>query len=82
MQAQGVVQELGKQPFEPLRIELTDGSSYEIRHPDLVIVFPSKVIIATPGRQQPQPAESYDVVSLAHIMRLTPLNSSRPASKR
>lgn len=81
MHAQDVVDELKKQPFQPVRVELTDGLSYEIRHPDLVIVFPSKVVIATPGRNQPQPAERYDVVSMSHIMRLTPLNaSSTPAT--
>lgn len=81
MQAADVLDELRKRPFEPLRLHLTDGTMVEIRHPELVIVFPSKMIVALPGSQQPQPADRYDVVSLAHVMRLTPLNSpAQPSS--
>ena len=30
------VQELRKQPFQPFRIYMTDGSQFEIRHPELM----------------------------------------------
>ena len=76
MRPEDLIQELHRSPFVPLRLYLSDGSSYEIRHPELVIVFPGKAIIATPGKEKPQPAEGYDVVSLGHVMRLTPLQSS------
>jgi hypothetical protein len=76
MRPEDLVQELNRRPFEPFRLFLSDGSSYEVRHPELVIVFPGKAIIATPGKGQPQPAEKYDVVSMGHIMRLSPLNSA------
>jgi hypothetical protein len=76
MRPEDLIQELHRTPFVPLRLHRSDGSNFEIRHPELVIVFPGKAIIATPGKDKSQPAESYDVVSLGHVMRLTPLQIS------
>ena len=78
MAPQDIIVELRKQPFQPLCIHLTDGTTYEIRHPELAMVFQSKMIVAIPGPEQPEPAQQYDVISLGHIMRLTPLASATP----
>ncbi len=66
MRPEDLIEELLRSPFV----------NYEIRHPELVIVFPGKAIIATPGKDKPQPAEGYDVVSLGPVRRLAPLPTS------
>lgn len=81
MRAEDVVGELRKQPFEPFRLYLTGGTSYEVRHPDMAIVFPAKMIVAIPGTTQPHLAERYHMIALSHVMRLVPLDAAAsPAS--
>lgn len=75
MAPQDIIIELRKQPFAPLCLHLTDGTKYEIRHPELAMVFQSKILIGVPGPKQPEPAQDYDVIALGHVMRLTRLQT-------
>ena len=63
-----------KQPFQALRVTLTDGRTYDILHPELAMVGRSSVAI---GQMRPQEAEPiYDrmvTVSLLHIMQIEPI---------
>ncbi len=64
-------------PFEPFRVHLSDGVSYEIRHPDMAIVQCSKVIIGVPGPDGPDgPAERTVNCTLVHITRTERINGS------
>lgn len=65
-----ILEILRTQPFEPFRVYLTDGATYEIRHPDVAIVQRSKVTIAVPGPDGPDgPAERTVNCELIHITR-------------
>src|SRR5438067_9529198 len=69
-----LVEELRKQPFEPFRIHVSDGSAYEVRHPEWVMVSPSRVLVFVPLAGQPHPLfERYHTIALLHITRLEPL---------
>jgi hypothetical protein len=57
-----------KRPFSPYRIYTTDGKTYEIRHPDQVIVLRSRVVIGV-GSAGRVPDHAEDV-ALVHIVRL------------
>jgi hypothetical protein len=62
---------LRKQPFQPFRITLTDGRTYEVRHPELAMVGRSIVIIGLARPDEPQPVSDHQVtVSLLHIMQI------------
>ena len=64
---------LRAKPFEPFRVVTTDGTTYEVRHPDLVMVgFPS-VIIGYPHETEPHAYSRYDVVSMWDVVRLEPM---------
>lgn len=70
---------LRQQPFQPFRLCLVDGSSYEIRHPDQVSVERSTVAIAGAVAHLPRPLVERDViVALLHISRLEPIESIVP----
>ena len=64
---------LKTRPFVPLRIHLTDGQTYDIRHPDLVLVLRQRVDIGL----KPDPAtgvlERVEHCSLLHIVRVEEL---------
>ena len=70
-----------RQPFEPFRLTLTDGRTYEVRHPDLIMVGRSTVVVGLPPEGVSEGV--YDVsvtVDLLHIMQVEPLRKqpSRP----
>jgi hypothetical protein len=71
---------LRQQPFEPFRLCLVDGSSYEIRHPDQIVVGRSTLSIAGTVAQLPEPLADRDVlVALLHVSRLEPIEPHVPA---
>ncbi|HTU92527.1 MAG TPA: hypothetical protein VMF69_20770 [Gemmataceae bacterium] len=70
---------LRQKPFQPFRLYLVDGSSYEIRHPDQVMVERSTAAIAGAVANLPPPLAERDViVALLHISRLEPIESVAP----
>ncbi len=69
-----LLQALRRRPFEPFRIEVSDGTAYEVRHPELVMVGLGAVIIGIPPAGEQQPVyERAETVSLNHVVKLVPL---------
>ena len=70
-----------RQPFEPFRITLTDGRTYDVVHPDLAIVGRGNIAV---GLLRPGDADPiYDrlvTMSLLHIMQVEPIAVSLPPS--
>ena len=74
MRPDDLLQELRKRPFQPFRIHLTDGSNYEIRHPELAAVGRSKMFIGRPAPDETKPVfDDYLFVALIHIDRIEPV---------
>jgi hypothetical protein len=73
MRAEELMELVKARPFTPLRIHLTDGQTYDITHPDLVLVLRQRVDIG----QQPDPVsgvlERVAHCSLLHIVRVEPI---------
>jgi hypothetical protein len=77
MRASDVREQLGHKPFRPFRLHLTDGTVFDISHPDLALVFHAVVKIGLP------PAlglERDAVIDLLHIMWLEILGTPSAAS--
>jgi hypothetical protein len=70
--------ELRRQPFVPLRLYLTDGTSYEVRHPEMVLVSQREVYIGTETEPGSGVAAKTDLVSLLHIVRVEQLTKPQP----
>jgi hypothetical protein len=69
------------QPFEPFRIVLTDGASYEIRHPDLLWVGQRTAYVGLTGQPGQTFFERSVRVDLLHVSRIEPLDTaSTPGS--
>ena len=60
-------------PFVPFRVVTSDGTTYEVRHPDLVLVAVSSVVIGVPTPTDTETAARYHIVSMFHIVRLEPM---------
>ena len=63
---------LRTRPFVPFRIVTSDGTDYDVRHPDLVAVGIATCFIGCPDRSNNQIYERFDIVSTRHIVRLEP----------
>jgi len=46
---------LQRRPFQPVPITLTDGRTYDVRHPELAMVGRSTVVIGLPAPGAPSP---------------------------
>jgi hypothetical protein len=77
MPPEDLLERLNRRPFEPFRIHLSDGTSYEVRQPELVLVgHRSAVVGVTDSEQQPPLYDRYTTVALVHIVRLEPIAAS------
>jgi hypothetical protein len=63
---------LHRRPFVPFRIVTSDGTVYQVPHPDLVFVSLAALVIGYPAPNQPEVADRFDIVSLRHVVRLEP----------
>jgi hypothetical protein len=73
MYAEDLQAELRRRPFRSFRIFMSDGTTYEVPHPDLVWVTSGSAMIGFPSGSvggAPAAPERYDVVSLGLIVRL------------
>lgn len=69
-----------KRPFQPFRLTLSNGTEYDIHHPEMAMVGYSSVTVGLPRPSDPR--RKYDrvvTISLSHVMQIEPLNI--PASQ-
>jgi hypothetical protein len=74
MRPDDIRQLLLRNPFEPFRICLLDGTTYDVRDPDLIVVGRSILQIGFPAARLPVPLSHREVlVALLHITRVEPI---------
>jgi hypothetical protein len=74
MRPEDLLSHVRRRPFQPFRLTLTDGRTYEIHHPELAMVGRSSVIIGLARPDEPEPVFDRQVtVSLLHIMQIEPI---------
>ncbi len=69
---------LRKQPFEPLRVVTSTGQTYDVHHPDLVIVGRRFLMIGLPSAENPSQAEQITRVALLHVTEIQDLPMPNP----
>ncbi|MEE9296155.1 MAG: hypothetical protein V3W34_14510 [Phycisphaerae bacterium] len=65
------------QPFRPIRVHISDGSSYDIRHPEMAYVTASQVMIALEISEDDLP-DKVVFCDPVHIARIEPLDGAKP----
>jgi hypothetical protein len=80
MSAEELRDTLRRMPFEPFRLVMTDGTGFDIRHPDLLMIGHRTAVVGLTG----DPAQTYYdrtvKVDLLHVIRLEPLQTVPPSS--
>jgi hypothetical protein len=64
---------LTRRPFQPVKLTLSSGQTFEIRHPEMALLTRTSILIGT-DLQDGIPAE-FKIVSLLHVASMEPLSS-------
>jgi hypothetical protein len=71
MSQQDLLDMLRERPFRAFRIHVSDGITYVIRHPEMMVVGRSKALVFFPPEGMTLPAiDRYEAVALLHIARM------------
>lgn len=81
MTAEKIDEFLHRRPFEPFRIHMSDGSSYEVRHLELALLTRREVFVAEPPRTGKYPTRTA-ICDLLHVTRIEPSSDEKPKSRR
>jgi hypothetical protein len=73
MSAEDLIELLEERPFQTLRLRLSDGRSYDIRHPEMAIVTPTIVAIGLSKSNGSRLAERITHCSLDHVVEVEPI---------
>ena len=72
MEADEIYRILKKSPFEPFCVFVSDGSRYEIRHPEQLLLSKRTAHVGM-GPNGDGPFQRVALVSLVHVTRVEPL---------
>jgi hypothetical protein len=72
---------LKQQPFQPFRLVMTDGTGFDVRHPDLLLIGQRSAMVGLTGSPGQTFYERAIRVDLLHVIRLEPLEVSPPSAQ-
>jgi hypothetical protein len=81
MRAEELTQIVRRQPFVPFRLFLTDGRTYDIRHPEFIWVQRARVDVALDPDPKTGVIDRVDFLSLLHIVRVEDIEASKTRRK-
>ena len=81
MRPQQIQAHLRKQPFVPFRLFLSDGSSYDVRHPEMAAVSRAEVVVGLDVHNGDVP-DRFAYCDPVHVVRIEPLDSTKPRRRR
>ena len=76
MRADEIRAHLRRQPFRPIRVHISDGSSYEVPHPEFAFVSRNEVVIGLDSGDDEIPERSVYCDPI-HITRIEPIDGHR-----
>lgn len=72
---------LCERPFSPMRIVTTTAPTYDVYHPDLVMVGRHFLMVGLPSSENPTQADQITRIALVHIAELRDLpNPMQPTN--
>jgi hypothetical protein len=75
MPPEELLRRLQNRPFAPFRIHLTDGTRYDVPHPEMVLPARRSLEIGLPNDPAQPIADRVVTVALVHIVRFEPLET-------
>ena len=75
MRQQEVQDVLRKEPFQPFRIHLSNGETYDVRHPELALLTRSSVHVVVPSSDQ-KDTDRVVQCDLLHVAVMEPIDGA------
>ena len=66
---------IGRRPFQPFRLVMSSGQSYEVRHPEMAMLTRTTIHVGVGEIEDGVPAE-FRICSLLHVATIEPLSAS------
>jgi hypothetical protein len=73
MRAQLILAHLRKQPFIPIRVFMSDGATYDVRHPEMAAVSAAEMVIGIEPLDDEVP-HRFAYCDPVHIARIEPID--------
>jgi len=81
MRSEDILEYVRKRPFQPLRVTQTDGQTYEVFRPEMIMVGRNSVLLGIPRPKDTKLVFNRLItVSLLHIMQIEPLEATPTSS--
>jgi hypothetical protein len=74
MTVQAFREMLTRRPFQPVKLTLSSGRTFEIRHPEMALLTRTSILIGIDLAPDGVPAE-FKIVSLLHVASMEPLTN-------
>jgi len=74
MKPEDIKRLLERSPFVPFRLHLSNGDTFDVRHPDFVWVFKARLEVAVPSSDNSSIMDHAEHISLLHIARVEELS--------
>ena len=68
---------LTQRPFEPFRLVMSNGRTYDVRHPEMGWLTRTSILVGIDQTDDGVPAE-FKICSLPHVTAVEPLSSAEP----
>lgn len=65
---------LSRRPFQPVRITLSSGQQFEVRHPEVALLTRTSLLIGVDVAEDGVPSE-FKIISLLHVTSVEPLTN-------
>ncbi len=84
MRPEDVREHVVRQPFDPFRIYMSDGATFDVQHQDMCLIGRSAVYVVIPDAHHPWMYDRLAHCALIHITRIEPINgrNGRGTSRR
>jgi hypothetical protein len=66
---------LTKRPFQPFRLVMSSGKTYEVRHPEMAMLTRTDLLVGVGETDEGVPAD-FRICSLLHVATIEPLGVS------
>jgi hypothetical protein len=67
-------------PFAPFRLFLTDGTTFDVRHPELFMLGRRSAVVGLAAEPDQKHYDRWTTIDLLHVMRTEPLTASAPTN--
>ena len=69
---------LGRKPFRPIRLFLSDGSHHDVPHPEFAWVFGGRILIGEPSNDAGEAGGRVKELAILHVTRVEELKPRQP----